>query len=128
MMPTNVTEVLSLLLDVSIKAALLAGVAGAGLLVFRVRDSNARHRVWATVLLAMLVLPVLVSVMPQVPVPMSVYPQLSGWRLQAQNPVVMAVAPEPQSALQPSLNEPAGVQPATITNNMPEAMAERPAG
>ncbi len=59
-MPTYVADFLSLLLSVSIKAALLASIAGVTLLAFRVRDANLRHRVWTSVLVSMLALPLLV--------------------------------------------------------------------
>jgi len=60
---------LSVLLVVSLKAIVLAIVAGAGLYCLRIRDSNLRHRVWTAVLLAMLLLPTLAWVTPSVPLP-----------------------------------------------------------
>src|SRR5690348_8265564 len=69
-MPTNVDGLLGLLLDVSIKAALLAGFAGLLLAVLRVRNANLQHRVWSTIVVAMLALPLLVCAVPHVPIPM----------------------------------------------------------
>jgi beta-lactamase regulating signal transducer with metallopeptidase domain/protocatechuate 3,4-dioxygenase beta subunit len=53
-----------LLVDASLKAALLAIVAAALLRSFRVRDSNLRHRVWTGVLAGMVVLPFLSQIVP----------------------------------------------------------------
>jgi beta-lactamase regulating signal transducer with metallopeptidase domain len=60
---------LLLLLDVSIKTLLLAVVAAAGLAVFRVKNSHMRHRVWTTVLVGMLVMPLLVQIVPGLAIP-----------------------------------------------------------
>ncbi|MHC4405315.1 MAG: M56 family metallopeptidase, partial [Planctomycetota bacterium] len=65
---------LVLLIDVSVKALLLAALAGAVLLVLRVRNTNVQHRVWAAVLVGMLVLPLLVPVTPSVRVPARLLP------------------------------------------------------
>ncbi|HEX3602433.1 MAG TPA: M56 family metallopeptidase, partial [Lacipirellulaceae bacterium] len=63
-MALNVENFLSFAMDVSLKALLLACVAGAALLVFRVRNANLRHRVWLAVLTGMLVLPFCVGRIP----------------------------------------------------------------
>ncbi len=63
---------LALLIDVSVKSLLLALVAGAVLVVLRVRNTDVRHRVWTGVLLGMIVLPVLTMIVPRLPVPASV--------------------------------------------------------
>ena len=60
---------LVLIVDVSIKSLLVAGVAGLALVVLRLRDTNLRHRVWTAVLLGMLAMPALVYVTPAVPLP-----------------------------------------------------------
>ncbi len=68
-MQTLVHAWLALVIDVSIKSLLLAAIAGLGLFVFRIRDTNLRHRVWTAVLLGMLVMPALVHVIPSIPLP-----------------------------------------------------------
>jgi hypothetical protein len=60
---------LALIVDISIKSILLAGVAGLLLFMFRVRDTNLRHRVWTAVLIGMQTMPALVYVTPAVPLP-----------------------------------------------------------
>ncbi len=62
---------LALLLDVSLKSLLLALVAGAALVVLRVRNANIRHCVWTGVLLGMIALPALTTVVPGLPLPAS---------------------------------------------------------
>ena len=66
---------LVLIVDISIKSLLLAGVAGMAVVVLRLRDTNLRHRAWTAVLLGMLAMPALVCVTPAVPLP--------GWLLPA---------------------------------------------
>ena len=66
----------SWLLDVSIKAALLAAAAWAGMAACRVQSSTIKHRVCFLVLLGMLLLPALVNVLPGVPLPGWLYPTL----------------------------------------------------
>ncbi|HEY3964109.1 MAG TPA: carboxypeptidase regulatory-like domain-containing protein [Planctomycetaceae bacterium] len=61
--------------DASVKAALVALVAAAGLSLLRVRDSNLRHRAWMGVLCGMLLLPVLTQVIPTLRLPFSVDPE-----------------------------------------------------
>ncbi|HEV3416058.1 MAG TPA: hypothetical protein VG056_04575, partial [Pirellulales bacterium] len=70
-------ELAVLLADVSLKAVLLAGAAGAGLLIFKVRSSNVKHRVWTTVMVGMLLLPLLARVTPGVWLPAWLYPRLT---------------------------------------------------
>src|SRR5262245_5661417 len=60
---------LSLIIDISIKSILLAGVAALVLLALRLRDTNLRHRVWTAVLVGMLAMPALVYITPAVPLP-----------------------------------------------------------
>jgi len=68
-MSPTIETYLSALLVVSLKAVVLAIVAGIFLHGLRIRDSNLRHRVWTAVLLAMLLLPALAWVTPSVPFP-----------------------------------------------------------
>ena len=51
-------------LDASLKAALVALLAAAVLMLLRIQDSNVRHRVWAGVLGGMLLLPALTLIVP----------------------------------------------------------------
>jgi len=55
---------LALGLDASLKAALVALLAAAVLMLLRIQDSNVRHRVWAGVLGGMLLLPALTLIVP----------------------------------------------------------------
>ena len=66
---------LIVIVDASVKAALVALVAAAGLMVFWVRDSNLRHRVWTGVLCGMLLLPVLTQIVPALRLPFTVNPE-----------------------------------------------------
>ncbi len=61
--------------DASLKAALVALVAAAGLALWRVRDSNLRHRVWTGVLCGMLLLPALTQIVPAFRLPFTVNPE-----------------------------------------------------
>ena len=67
-------RLLELLLDTSLRAIVLAGLAAIVLATVRVRNANFQHRVWAAVLWAMLLLPVLAQLTPA----LSLLP--SGWR------------------------------------------------
>ncbi len=89
---------LRLLLDVSFKAILLCGLAGIGLWVLRVRNDNVQHRLWAVVLMGMLLLPLLVSVMPSVPLPSWLYIELP--TLAAISEVPYSQGPESQESAQ----------------------------
>lgn len=62
------------LLDISVKALLLAGIAGLSLKLLNVQDSNIRHRVWSGVLAGMLLLPLLALALPTIPLSVPV-----GW-------------------------------------------------
>ncbi len=95
-MMTLVEQSAGLLLDVSVKALLLAVLAGAALAVCRVRSSNVRHRVWTVVLAAMVVLPLLVWVTPAVPLPAGITP---AWQVSHDAPI--ATGGEGQSHFAP---------------------------
>lgn len=58
-----------LLIDVSLKALLVAVVTGGALRLLRVRRSNLRHAAWVGVLGGMIALPVLSAVLPAIPIP-----------------------------------------------------------
>jgi beta-lactamase regulating signal transducer with metallopeptidase domain/protocatechuate 3,4-dioxygenase beta subunit len=66
------THWLLIAIDCSVKSLLLAAVVFLLLRVLKVRNSSARHRVWAAVLCGMLALPVLSRIVPAVPLPFSV--------------------------------------------------------
>ena len=54
-------------IDVSIKAALIALVAGLTLTCLKLRNPDVRHRVWSSVLVGMLALPILALLLPAIP-------------------------------------------------------------
>lgn len=65
----NASDWLVLLVGVSLKAMLLAGLAVVGLALFRVSNTHVRHRVWTTMLMGMLLMPLLVQIVPGLSVP-----------------------------------------------------------
>lgn len=75
-MTTTTEWFVALLIDVSLKVILLAALAGIVLRLARVRSSSVRHRVWTTVMLAMLFMPLLVTLTPTVLLPTWAYPEL----------------------------------------------------
>ncbi len=64
-----VDSALALLLDVSVKATLLATAVLGILVLSRVRSVTVRHRVWSLVSFCMLLMPAMVSVVPAVTLP-----------------------------------------------------------
>ena len=62
---------LRLLIDAGTKSLLLAMLAGIVLGLLRTRNANFEHRVWAALLLGMLLLPLLEWMTPTVPLPIS---------------------------------------------------------
>lgn len=68
---------LPLALNASIRAILIAVIAGIALSVLRIRDANVRHRVWSGVLFGMLTLPILYCLLPAVPLPFELQ---AGWQ------------------------------------------------
>ena len=63
---------IAILVEASIRAVLVAGVIGLVLAVLRVRAGGVRHRAWTAVLGAMLLMPVLPSWLPAIPIAMPV--------------------------------------------------------
>ena len=55
--------------DISLRIVAAAAAVGLVLVVLRVRSGAARHAAWSAVLLAMLTMPVLMAIVPQVEVP-----------------------------------------------------------
>ena len=68
-----IDNMFTLFVDVSIKATLLAIIAGGLLLVLRARNANLQHRVWSALLAAMLALPLLIGTVPRAPVPVATF-------------------------------------------------------
>ncbi len=98
-MPIHIDNMLALLLDVSIKAALLALIASGLLFVLRVRNANLQHRVWSAALVAMLALPLLIGVVPQVPVPIAKFASVVAVQRQEVAPVTVQQAAMQQAAV-----------------------------
>ncbi len=101
-------------IDCSVKSLLLAAVVFLLLRVLKVRNSSARHRVWAAVLCGMLALPVLSRIVPAVPLPFSVdtawldvFDEYSAPESVAELPVV-AITSNQRSAVQMTEPEFAG--------------------
>jgi beta-lactamase regulating signal transducer with metallopeptidase domain len=63
------TKVLELLANSAVRALALAGAAGLGLAVFRVKSTTVRLFTWTAVLYACLAMPLLLSMLPPVAVP-----------------------------------------------------------
>ena len=61
-----------ILLDSSLRIALIAGVIALILLIIRVRDGSVRHAAWTAVLCAMLLMPVLPYCLPTIAIPVLV--------------------------------------------------------
>ncbi|MBZ5586847.1 MAG: hypothetical protein LAQ30_32605 [Acidobacteriia bacterium] len=68
------TALVSVLLESSIRAAVLAAMVACLLPLARVRSSAVRHGVWTAVLCAMLLMPVLPYCLPSLPLPVSAGP------------------------------------------------------
>ncbi|HEY2434000.1 MAG TPA: hypothetical protein VGI12_15100 [Vicinamibacterales bacterium] len=60
---------LHLALDVSFRSVVAATAVGLVLVGLRVRSGAARHAAWSAVMVTMLMMPVLISVVPRVDVP-----------------------------------------------------------
>jgi len=68
---TDVEAALALLLNVSLKATLLATVVWLTLTLFRVRSVTIRHRVWSLMLCSMILLPLVIHMAPEVAIPIA---------------------------------------------------------
>ena len=75
-MPNIELWVVSWLLDVSIKVALLAAGGWAFMAASRLRSNTVKHRVWLLLLVGILLLPALVKLTPAVPLPGGSHPTL----------------------------------------------------
>ncbi|MEZ6127664.1 MAG: M56 family metallopeptidase [Planctomycetaceae bacterium] len=72
---------LTMIVNASFRALLIAAVAYAALKLLKLRDSNIRHRIWSGVLVGMLGLPVLSGFLPPIPLPFEID---TGWLAQAE--------------------------------------------
>ena len=85
-------------MDVSVKAMLLALLAGVALKLTRIADPNLRHRVWTGILMAMLAMPVLSQLLPSLRLPFAID---SSWLITQQDPSIVEVqAPQTVNAIQ----------------------------
>lgn len=119
----------ALLLDISIKAALLAIAAGLAMACFRVRGSHLRHRVWLLVLVGMLLLPGLVHFVPGISLPHWLYPNLQVATVEAvpdeviAKPIAEELPIEMETAdatpFEPMVSEPATVNVAAPVMTLP---------
>jgi len=66
--------IVSLLVEVSWRAVLVAALMGGVLVVWRVKGGAARHVAWTAVMVAMCLMPALMAVVPPVPVPIPSFP------------------------------------------------------
>lgn len=124
-MPSIEQWAASWLLDVSIKAALLALAAWAGMAVCRVRSANVKHRVWLLVLVGMLLLPALVNLAPGVSLPGWLYParQLAAATGEAEGgtPSTTAQRPAADELTMPAPSEPRSGSPLVERTPTPKA-------
>jgi beta-lactamase regulating signal transducer with metallopeptidase domain len=127
--------VTSWVLDVSIKATLLALAAWAGMVACRVHSSDVKHRVWLFVLGGMLLLPAIVNLVPGVSLPTWLYPPLQAAAVSGETgggaPLVspqqpaaeersLSAPPEPVAALPLGEREPATHARDAVSHGMAE--------
>jgi beta-lactamase regulating signal transducer with metallopeptidase domain len=104
--------ILSVLLETSLRVAVLAVLVGAVLLVIRVRATTVRHAAWTAVLCAMLAMPVLPALVPSVSVPIP--------------PVSSAIDQIAQSSIRNAVNPP--VESITIAPRRADPIVRTPSG
>lgn len=104
---------MSLLIESSVRAALLAGAVAAIVWALRVRDSRARHTAWCAVLGAMMLLPVWAAWGPVATLP--VLPGSGGTAFPLGEPVTPPDPPPAASAPAPVMSAPAAtLKPARL--------------
>jgi hypothetical protein len=130
-MSEALSSCLALIVDVSLKSALLAAIAAFGLWILRVRNSAVRHRVWTLVLFGMLALPLLVQLTPGINVPPAVVPSSSlqtGINPPARETSASVFATQANASLQPTkvhhnaIEEMNQQQPLPVTHPAPSAV------
>jgi beta-lactamase regulating signal transducer with metallopeptidase domain len=85
-------SLLQLALEASLRAAALAGCVGIILALARVGSAGVRHAAWTAVLLAMLIMPLLPRLTPEVPVPIALHAVAEQ---SASAPAPLMLAPSP---------------------------------
>ena len=114
---------LGLLLDVSVKSLLVAVLAGVGLLVFRVRSSTLRHRVWTIVLAGMIAMPLLALIAPSIPLPIHSIAQSATPTVAPANDIALELLPPIQT--RPVSAVPTNISAAPATNVQPPNAEKR---
>ncbi len=89
------------LVDISLKAALLAVLAWAAMAVFRLRAAPVKHRVWVLVLAGMMLMPALVQVVPAVSLPYWLSLSLPIVDEEADTTVALQTVPSAQTPAEP---------------------------
>jgi len=67
--------ILNGLVDISVRAAVIAAAVGVALVLLRVRSASVRHATWSAVVIAMLILPIVPRWLPAMPLPVPAVPQ-----------------------------------------------------
>ena len=109
---------MAILVDASLRVLVLALLVWLVLASARVRSSEVRHRAWTTALAAMLLMPVLPSLVPAVRVPVPAEVRL------------VSVVPDPAWTAEPAADDriPAGPSRAAAATPFPTAPASAPVG
>ena len=103
-------------LDVSLRIVAAAAAVGLVLVVLRVRSGAARHAAWSAVLVAMLLMPVLMAIVPkvEVPVPSALALDLGAIAGETRTPTAPCRRGRPRRSFRPprlSLPPPAPTEP-----------------
>src|SRR6266496_1399343 len=117
------------LVDSAIRALALSGVAGLGLIAFRVKTPTTRLVTWTAVLYAALAMPMLEWILPAVPIPTPVILQYQSEQPHSSENLLVARSNIRAPALSRELTRPAASSPPTYqkTNTIP-AIEVRHAG
>jgi beta-lactamase regulating signal transducer with metallopeptidase domain len=104
-----VSALLPILLDASVKATIVLALAAAATLALRRRSAALRHLVWTAAIVAVLVLPVVIAIVPRVAVPLvpRVHVVASANRNDASQ-AARAADPTPRASDAPADSAPAG--------------------
>ena len=112
MSPSVTSAFLVLLGETSLRATAVAGAVGAILLLARIRDGALRHTAWRIVLVAMLTMPLLSAVVPDLAIPI---PAAQVTLLRVEPTLEPELAPAAGRAVAPGT----GVAPARRTASIP---------